>query len=297
MVRRPHVTVGDVECDLYESAPSSSAVAVCAAHPADTFDWAACDLMAAATGCHAVCVNPRASDGSEAARMPALEEMVDRIEASRRHLGLGPWIFWGMSGGGWLAEIYANRYPQSLAGIVVESACLCFRERLADPACVLSPRFPAWHDGLAAEGLLPDITAAEPQPGDAFEWTDVDGVGAVFRRQEGPALLVSPGPLSAEMRGVMPRLWAFDARPWIRSVRVPALVIAGTMDPVAPLRHARAVHEALEGSTFLEVDGAGHVPLAERRPEVAAAFRRFASTLGGLEGIETSGKRETTIVP
>lgn len=74
----------------------------------------------------------------------------------------------------------------------------------------------------------------------------------------------------------MPRLRDFDARPWIRDVRIPALVLAGAADPVAPLRHVRAVHEALAGSTFEEVEGAGHVPTAERRPAVAAALRRSA---------------------
>src|SRR5271170_2193277 len=62
MVRQQHVKVEDVEFDLYESTPSSSVFTVCAAHPADTLDSAACDLLAATTGFHAVCVNPRASD-------------------------------------------------------------------------------------------------------------------------------------------------------------------------------------------------------------------------------------------
>jgi pimeloyl-ACP methyl ester carboxylesterase len=69
--------------------------------------------------------------------------MVEHIESARRALDRGPWSFWGMSGGGWLAQIYAHRYPEALHAIVVESACPCFRERLADPGCVLSPYFPA----------------------------------------------------------------------------------------------------------------------------------------------------------
>lgn len=49
-----------------------------------------------------------------------------------------------MSRGGWLAQIYARRHPDALVGIIVESTCLCFRGRLADSACALSPFFPAW---------------------------------------------------------------------------------------------------------------------------------------------------------
>jgi pimeloyl-ACP methyl ester carboxylesterase len=79
------------------------------------------------------------------------------------------------------------------------------------------------------------------------------------------------------MRRAMPRLWEIDARPWLGAVRVPALVICGTDDPVAPLRHARAIHDAIAGSTWLAIEGAGHVPTAERRPEVAAAFMELAA--------------------
>jgi pimeloyl-ACP methyl ester carboxylesterase len=60
---------------------------------------------------------------------------------------------------------------------------------------------------------------------------------------------------------------------------VPVLVVCGSADPVVPVRHARAVREAISGSSFVEVEGGGHVPTAERRPEVADAFRRFVSDL------------------
>jgi pimeloyl-ACP methyl ester carboxylesterase len=206
--------------------------------------------------------------------------MVDRIEGVRRNLGLGPWIFWGMSGGGWLAQIYARRYPEALVGIVIESACLCFRERLADPECLLSPFFPAWHNPLRAAGLFPEGSHLEASSGHDTDWVEVDGVGLVFRRHHGPALLVSPGPLEPEMKSVMPHLWCFDSRAWIRSVRVPALVLCGTADPVLPVRHARAVHEAIVGSVFAEIVGGGHVPVAQRRPEVTKAFQSFISGLG-----------------
>jgi pimeloyl-[acyl-carrier protein] methyl ester esterase len=82
------------------------------------------------------------------------------------------------------------------------------------------------------------------------------------------------------MKSIMPLLWGFDSRAWIGSVRLPALVLCGTADPVVPVRHARAVHEAIAGSVFVEIEGAGHVPTGQRRPEVADAFQRFASRLG-----------------
>lgn len=273
------VTLGDggVELEVFLGGEASSRSVVCAAHPADTFGPGTVELLAEASGARVVCANP-GPNGVDAAVSPSdlsLELMVDRLDEARRRLGIGRWAFWGMSGGGWLAEIYARRYPDALDGIVLESVCACFRERLADPACVLSPFFPGWRDRLRAAGLLQEDSHRGASPAGDTTWVDVEGVGRVWRRSGGPALLVSPGPLEPVMQALIPRFWDFDARPWLGELHTPALVVCGTGDPVVPVRHARAVHEALESSTFVEIAGAGHVPTAERRPEVAEAVQRF----------------------
>jgi 3-oxoadipate enol-lactonase len=85
--------------------------------------------------------------------------------------------------------------------------------------------------------------------------------------------LVSPVPASARMQRMLPLLFELDARPWLKSIAVPALVIGGTKDAVLPIRHACALHEALPNSEFLAVEGAGHVPVTESREEVATAVR------------------------
>lgn len=253
-------------------AGAAGGTAIVAAHPAEAFTAGTARLLAAASGRPVVCLNPRGIGGSSP---EALGAMVDDLEAARRALGLERWIFWGMSGGGWLALLHAQRYPQAVAGLILESVCPCFRVRLSDPACVLSPFHPAWTSALNALGLL--YTGSHDEVGDpsATEWDDIDGVGAVFRRRGGPALLVSPLPVGPQMRQVMPALWAFDARPWLPAVTMPALVVAGTADPVVPLAHARALQSGLGRATWCAVDGAGHVPTAQGRSEPATAVRAF----------------------
>jgi pimeloyl-ACP methyl ester carboxylesterase len=259
------------EIEIYAGGGAESALTLCAAHPAEPLGEGAVELLAAASGARVVCVSPG---------RPTLEEMVDDLEAVRRSLDLERWVFWGMSGGGWLAQIYAHRYPEALSGVIVEGACPCFRERLADPVCVLSPFFPAWRTALETAGLLDPESHREASPAAGSEWIEVEGAGSVFRRPDGPALLVSPMPVSDGMCRVMPELWKFDSREWLSTIRVPTLVLAGTEDPIAPLAHVRAVHEAISGSRWVAVEGAGHVPVAEKRPEVGAAVRGF---LGELE--------------
>jgi proline iminopeptidase len=269
-VEKRRIGTGRGEVEIHIGGGPGSVPTLCAAHPAEALGEGAVELLATASGVPVVSVSPGRS---------TLEEMVDDLEAVRRDLGVERWAFWGMSGGGWLAQIYAHRYPDALTGIIVEGACPCFRERLADPACVLSPFYPAWRAALEKAGLLDPESHREAGDADETEWIEIPGVGSVFRRREGPALLVSPMPVSDGMRRVMPRLWAFDSRDWLSTVDTPTLVLAGTADPVVPLAHARAVHERIAGSRWVAVEGAGHVPVAEKRPEVAESVRAFLAKL------------------
>jgi 3-oxoadipate enol-lactonase len=277
-IRRQTVSTDGAEVEVFRSDPmDQSGPIVCASHPAEAFKENTVQLLRRIASAPVICVNPRGVGGSSPTTHCPLEQMVDDIEEVRHRLEVGPWVFWGMSGGGWLAQIYARRHPKALGGIIVESACACFRERLGDPACVLSPFFPAWRTGLVEAGLLPQAAEADSVPADDAEWVELKGVGQVLRSHNGPALLVSPAPLSAAMRQAMPEFLAFDSRAWLREVQIPALIIAGTDDPVVPLARARAVHEAISGSTFVAIDGGKHVPSLEPRLEIERAIQEFIS--------------------
>ena len=119
---------------------------ICAAHPAEDFTADTAALIHQITGRQVVCVNVRG--GQE------LAAMADELEVVRRQLGLDPWVFWGMSGGGWIGQQYASRHPQGLTAPILESVCACFRVRLADAACLLSPFHPSWRPALSERGLI-----------------------------------------------------------------------------------------------------------------------------------------------
>lgn len=281
---RKRIELGDGSLDVTIGGQEEADVAtVCAAHPAGAFGEGPVELLNWTAHSRVVCVNPRGIGASSSVpsgqHTYTLEEMVDDVEKVRRQLRIGPWVFWGMSGGGWLGQIYARKYPDSLLGLILESVCPCFRVRLSDPNCVLSPFHQSWRPALAERGLIFEDSHAQVGDPNATEWTDVDRVGSVFRRRNGPALLVSPMPLSSEMRSAMPVLWTVDTRPWLGQIRTPTLVISGTSDPVVPVSHARALHQAIPGSEFLLVEGGGHAPVTEKRPEVARAVQRFLGTL------------------
>lgn len=279
MIERELVGVTEGQLELYRTPGSSKRPLLVAAHPACRYSADTATLLADLSQLPSVCVNPRGLGASTAAARVDFGLMVRDLEAVREKLGLRPWIFWGMSGGGWLALAYAHLAPQGLRGIIVESACVCFRERLLDPECALSPWFPTWERALRARGLLREaLSLPRALPADT-EWFEVPGVGQVLRERGGRALLVSPMPLDADMRRAMPLLWSFDAREWIHTVQTPALVIAGSGDPVVPVHRVRAVHEALAQSTFALVDGGGHVPSSERHASAVQAARSFVAAV------------------
>jgi pimeloyl-ACP methyl ester carboxylesterase len=240
---------------------------ICAAHPAAQFSQETTELLSAIADARVVSVGPPPGADS-------LEEVVEAIEAQRRTLGIRRWVFWGMSGGGFLGQIYARRHPSALAGVILASCGPYFRQTVEDPACILCPQHLEWREKLAAVGLLDGR-----QDTGATEWQPVDGVGWVFRRASGAALLVSPDEPSAELQRMMPALWEFDARGWLAEITVPALVTWGTADPVVPVRHAQLLATLLPKARLAPIAGAGHIPLTDRRSEVEQAIRGFLTTL------------------
>jgi pimeloyl-ACP methyl ester carboxylesterase len=275
--RKPVEVPGGV-LDVTEGPVLPGAPIVCAAHPAGVFAESAVDLLREITGASVVCVNPRGIGQSSpvpSGTRYTFDSMVDDLDAVRQRLGVRSWVFWGMSGGGWLGQAYACRHSGALGGVILESICSCFRVRLADPTCILSPFHASWRVALERRGLIDPDSHADVGDASATEWLEVGGVGPVFRRRGGPALLVSPTPVSAEMRTAMPLLWPADFRESLRVIRTPTLVIGGSADPIVPLAHVQSLHDGIAGSRLLIVEGGGHVPTTARHSQVIDAARSF----------------------
>ena len=93
-----------------------------------------------------------------------------------------------------------DMYPTAVAGLILASSGPYFRTTVEDPDCILSPRNSAWSAKLSAAGLLDGEYEMGPTA-----WEIVAGVGWVFRRASGAALVVSPEEPSVEMQRIMSR--------------------------------------------------------------------------------------------
>jgi pimeloyl-ACP methyl ester carboxylesterase len=172
-----------------------------------------------------------------------------------------------MSGGGFLALVYVHRYPEAIRGLILDSSCACFRERLRDPDCIASPFHPMWREPLATAGLAPG--AAGPETSYAGSgWIALAG-GADAFVAGGNAPMVSPVPASPALRRATPAMLAYDARPWLAEIRVPVLVLCGTSDPFVPFAHSRDLHSGIPGAELAAIEGAGHVPSPPATPGLA----------------------------
>ena len=93
-----------------------------------------------------------------------------------------------------------------------------------------------------------------------------------------------PGPLSQFIvdrcwetdQGVMARrlqaLESFDLSSNLHSIRVPTLIMAGTKDVIVTPARQRALSNAISGSTFQPLEGAGHIGFLTHRLEVCRVF-------------------------
>jgi pimeloyl-ACP methyl ester carboxylesterase len=241
---------------------------VCTPHPSALFPRVTTDLLSSIAGVPVVAVGP--PNGAT-----SLEQIVVAMEEKRRSLGVERWTVWGMSGGSFLAQLYAHMYPTAVAGLILASSGPYFRNTVEDPDCILSPRNSAWSSKLSTAGLLDGEYGTGP-----MAWQIVTGVGWVFRRVAGAALVVSPEEPSVELQAIMPALWAYDASPWLGTISAPTLVMCGTADPVVPLRHAETLAALIPNARFVAINGAGHIPLTDHRDEVEGEVRAFLQSLG-----------------
>ena len=164
---------------------------VCAPHPSALFSRETTDLLSSIAAVPVFAVGPPQSATS-------LEQIVVAMEEKRCSLGVERWAIWGMSGGSFLAQLYARMYPTAVTGLILASSGPYFRTTVEDPDCILSPRNPAWSSKLSAAGLLDGEYETGPTA-----WEIVTDVGWVFRRASGAALVVSPEEPSAELQAIM----------------------------------------------------------------------------------------------
>jgi len=198
----------------------------------------------------------------------SLDAVVDAVAASvdgeDEPLALAGW-----SMGGLVALRWARRDPARVRRLMLLSS---------------TPRFvavPGWPHAMAAaalEGFGADLTRDWEGTLSRFLALQVHGSD---RARETLARLRShvearPAPTRAALDGALALIASSDLRDEVAALDLPALVVAGDRDALAPIGAARWLATALRGAKLVEIPGAAHAPFLSHRAGFDAALEVFA---------------------
>jgi proline iminopeptidase len=201
---------------------------------------------------------------------------VEDLDAVRSFLGVRQLSLCGYSWGGLLAMLYATRYPERVARLLLISpapARHAFRAELAR--------------NMAASPARPEVVALRQE----LLGTPVDPATLRQRRfalavagyfvDPRRALELTPFRVLQRLEEAIWRsLGDYDLRPQLPQLRgIPALLVHGIQD-VIPLASAEET-AALLGARLVRLDGCGHVPYIEAAPALFAAVGEFLAATAG----------------
>jgi pimeloyl-ACP methyl ester carboxylesterase len=196
-----------------------------------------------------------------------------------RHLG-GPAVIVGHSFSGGAATIAAAQAPE-LVTAVAEIGPFTRVPKLSPGALLTNPRYRKGTLLLLRTGLTGSLSAWTRYLDHAFPGPKPPGYAELISALQ--AHLREPGRMTATRKMGLSR--PTDAEAKLGSIRCPALVIMGTLDPdwPDPRAEADAIVAAMPAgfARAVMIDGAGHYPHTQFPDQVAAALLLFLKERAG----------------
>ena len=163
----------------------------------------------------------------------------------------------GHSMGGYVALAFARLYPERVTGLGLVSS-----QVLADPPERKEGRYKSAAD-VAEKGIGGVVDAM------TSKFTSDPGLQAIARammEKQQPAAYI--GALKAMAERI-------DSTSVLSTFRSPVVIVHGEADALIPLDRAREMKAAVPHSHYVELKGAGHVPMLEAAKETAEALKHL----------------------
>ncbi|HUS14837.1 MAG TPA: alpha/beta hydrolase [Chloroflexia bacterium] len=196
----------------------------------------------------------------EAAR---IEHYAAALLAWADGLGLASFTLAGHSMGGYVALAVARLAPARLAGLVLVGS-----RAGADTSDGVARRY-ALAAAVAEHGPIAAVDAMLPRL-----------LGSPYSRQTAQVREIM---LRQSTSGLLPAIYAMATRPdstaALATIAAPALLLAGTDDATIPPSESELMRDHLRSAAYVEIPGAGHVPMLEAPEAVNAALRPFVAGL------------------
>ena len=184
-----------------------------------------------------------------------ISDMADDLAGLLDDLKIEKIALAGHSMGGYVALAFAKKYPQRVSGLGLVSS-----QAVADSPEGKDRRYQTATDvaqkgvGIVADAMTPKLSAdARVQ---IF-------VRAVIERQT-PSAVIGALKAMAEREDLMS---------YLSSVTFPVLLIHGGADVLIPIERAKEIKAVLSSAQFIELKGAGHMPMMEFEKETAEGLK------------------------
>lgn len=188
-----------------------------------------------------------------------LDDLVADLDGLLGRLGISRAIPVGLSVGGLIAQGFAAKRPDLVAGMV-----------LSDTAARIGTQ-DMWNDRMAlietngldaiADGVMERWF---PAPFRASRPDELAGWKAMLTRTPAQGYL-----------DVCKVLRDSDHTEQTRRLTLPVMAICGTEDGATPPALVKATAELIDGASYVEIPAAGHLPCADQPEAVIAAMTRF----------------------
>ncbi|MDP9239497.1 MAG: alpha/beta hydrolase [Actinomycetota bacterium] len=183
---------------------------------------------------------------------PSLDAAADDVAALLDRLGLGAVVLGGLSMGGYVAMAFLRRHGDRVAGLLLADtkaeadteAARANRERIAT-TLLADPESTVLIDEVLPTLLGPTSVADRPSV--------TEQVRSWVRAAPPPAVAWAQRAMAARP----------DSLPILRAVTVPALVVVGEEDTLAPPSAAQAMADAISDATLVRIPAAGHLSAVE----------------------------------
>lgn len=211
----------------------------------DTFDLIVPDL--------------RGFGGSTTVDTPfTVDDMATDIAGLLGHLSIQKTAIVGHSMGGYVALAFARLFPKRVTGLGLVSS-----QVLADPPDRKEGRYKSAAE-VAEKGIDSVVeTMASKFTSDPRLQTFAR---EVMQKQK-PAAYIGALKAMAERP---------DSTPLLAKIQYPVVVVHGDADVLIPAVRAREVKEALPNAHFVEISGAGHMPMMEAVEKTAESLKYLA---------------------
>lgn len=195
------------------------------------------------------------SERTAADEVPSLEVRADDLCAVISAAGIERATVLGSSEGGSLAALFAALHPDLVDRLVLHGTWVRGREWVEGELDVVADR---WGKGVVYQSLCP--TLGSTTAGREFL--------ARYERQ-------SATPRAA--RSIVEMIREIDITGPLASISAPTLILHRVDDDIVPFSHARQLHELIEGSELVAIEGSDHGVFSGDATAILDAVERFVT--------------------